>query len=59
MKIRITGLPAEVEHAINALTKTAAFDVTDVSGAYPNRGASRLVWVYAEVRMNEEKDTPR
>jgi hypothetical protein len=59
MKIRITGLLAEAGHAVNALTETAAFDVTDVSGPYPNRGASRLVRVYADVRMTEEKDTPR
>lgn len=59
MKIRITGLPAEAGHAVNALTETAAFELIEVSGPYPTRGASRLVRVYAEARMSEEKDTPR
>jgi hypothetical protein len=59
MKIRITGLPAEVKHAVSALTEAAAFDVIEVSGPYPNRRASHLVRIYAEVQMNEEKDALR
>ncbi len=59
MKIRITGLPAEVGHALTILGQTEAFDVTEVSPSYPNRGTSRMIRVYAEVRMSEEKDTPR
>ena len=59
MKIRITGLPAEVGQALTILGQTEAFDMTEVSPSYPNRGTSRMIRVYAEVRMTEEKDTPR
>ena len=59
MKIRITDLPAEVGQALTILGETEAFDVTDVSPSYPNRGTSRMIRVYAEVRLREETEVPR
>jgi hypothetical protein len=53
MKIRITGLPAETERALNTLNAVPEFDVINISGPYPNRGASRLVRVYAEIQFTQ------
>lgn len=51
MKIRITGLPAEVSAAVAVLTSTDGLDVIEVSDPYPNRGDSRLVRVYVETQL--------
>ena len=53
MKIRIMGLPAEVERTIQALHDTQDLDVVEVSGPYPNRGASRMVRVYIEAQLSD------
>jgi hypothetical protein len=50
MKIRITGLPAEIPPVIQALTSADTLDVTEVSDPYPNRGGSGLVRVYIEAQ---------
>jgi hypothetical protein len=50
MKIRLMGLPAEVDQVIRVLRETWFLDVTEVSGRYPNRGDTRTVRVYAEVQ---------
>ncbi|MFI6498703.1 hypothetical protein [Nonomuraea typhae] len=49
MKIRIIGLPEEAAQAANLLTRT--FDVIEISGPMPCRGASRNVRIYAELRL--------
>lgn len=62
MKIRITGLPAEVGQAITILTNNRDLDVIEVSDPYPNRGASRLVRVYAEIQLtgiSRHKEIPQ
>ena len=51
MKIRLMGLPEEVGPATDALREV--FDVFSVSEARPNRGDSREVRVYLEVREKE------
>ena len=51
MKIRITGLPAEVAAAVEVLTNADGLDVIEVSDPYPNRGDSRLVRVYLETQL--------
>jgi len=43
MKIRLSGLPAEIDQAVSILTGTPALDVIEVSSPYPNRGDSRIV----------------
>jgi hypothetical protein len=48
VKIRLTGLPAEVTDGIERLQKV--FEVVSVSDPYPCRGLSRQVRVYVEVR---------
>ena len=53
MKIRITGLPAEVERTTEALHATPDLDVAEVSGPYPNQGASRMVRVYIEAQLSD------
>jgi len=52
MKIRITGLPNEVETAVEQLQK--AFRVLAVSPPYPNRG-SQYVRVYLEAETKGEE----
>ncbi len=58
MKIRITGLYEEIAQALNALNAVPGLDVLEISGPYPNRGASRLVRIYAEVQFTEQCDVP-
>ena len=53
MKIRIMGLPAEVERTIEALHDTPDLDLAEVSGPYPNWGASRMVRVYIEAQLSD------
>ncbi|MFC3982481.1 hypothetical protein [Streptosporangium jomthongense] len=49
MKIRLFGLPDEVEQAVPLIE--GAFDVVEPSDPYPSRGNSRQVRVYMEVRL--------
>ena len=51
VKIRLTGLPPEVDQAVNALSDAQALDVIEVSSPYPNRGDSRQVRVYIEAQL--------
>ena len=51
MKIRLWGLPAEVEQAVSILTDAYALDVIEVSRPYPNRGDSRIVRVYIQAQL--------
>ena len=53
MKIRIMGLPDEVESAVEIFAKLAMFEVLEVSDPYPNRGNSRMVRVYIEAQFGE------
>ncbi|MGW3351720.1 hypothetical protein ACWDA3_51210 [Nonomuraea rubra] len=48
MKIRLTGLPEEIEQVTTRLRDV--LDVLEVSAPYPCRGESRQVRVYLEVR---------
>ncbi len=52
MKVRLHGTPAEVTAATQRLRTVLA--VVAVSGPYPDRGESRLVRVYLEVRLDPE-----
>lgn len=49
MKMRLHGLPDEVAEAVERLH--GIFAVVSVSDPYPDRGKSRLVRVYVEVRL--------
>lgn len=49
MKMRLHGLPDEVAEAVKRLH--GIFTVVSVSDPYRDRGASRLVRVYVEVRL--------
>ncbi|HEV2377579.1 MAG TPA: hypothetical protein VGS19_36120 [Streptosporangiaceae bacterium] len=51
MKIRIMGLPSEVDQAVNALRSLDMLDLVEVSDPYPNRGHSRMARVYIEARL--------
>jgi len=53
MKIRLSGLPAEVGQAVSALSDADTLDVIEVSSPYPNRGDSRMVRVYIEARLRD------
>ena len=52
MKIRLTGLPAELGQAIKALRDIPDLDVIQVDGPYPNRGDSRMVRMYIQARLS-------
>lgn len=49
MKMRLHGLPGEVAEAVKRLH--GIFAVVSASDPYPDRGASRMVRVYVEVRL--------
>jgi hypothetical protein len=57
MKIRLTGLPAEVTQVITVLNGADSLDVIEVSTAYPNRGDSRMVRVYIEAQPHTDSRT--
>ncbi|HEV8649249.1 MAG TPA: hypothetical protein VG276_07555 [Actinomycetes bacterium] len=50
MKLRLWGTPAEVADATRRLVEV--LDVVALSGPSPDRGASVLVRVYLEVRLD-------
>ena len=54
MKIRLTGLPAEIDQAVNALSNAQALDVIEVSSPYPNRGDSHMIRIYIEAQLRDE-----
>jgi hypothetical protein len=60
MNIRIMGLPAETEKAITAITAANGIEVIEVSQPRSNRGDSRMVRVYLEVRLRDDRtgETP-
>ena len=51
MKIRLMGLPSEVDQAVTIIRDAKIFDVVQVDGPYPNRGRSRLVRIYVEAQL--------
>ena len=55
MKIRIMGLPGEIEQAVQAICDTDKLDVIEISGPYANRGNSRMLRLYIEVRASGQQ----
>jgi hypothetical protein len=53
VKIRIEGTPEECQQATPQLAEV--FDVVSISNPYPNQGQSRLVRVYVEIRLAEQR----
>ena len=51
MRLRAHGTPEECRQAVEALT--GIFRVVSVSGPYPDRGASVLVRVYLDIRLDD------
>jgi hypothetical protein len=56
MKLRLHGTPGEVAEAADRLARV--FEVVSVSPPYPDRGASVLVRVYVEVRLDPGRAEP-
>jgi hypothetical protein len=54
MKLRLHGTGEEVAEATHRLVEV--LDVVSVSHPYPHRGASVLVRVYLEVRLDPQAD---
>ena len=54
VKIRLTGLPAEIEPVLTQIQEARTLDVIQVDGPYPNRGNSRMVRVYIEARLRAD-----
>jgi hypothetical protein len=50
VRLRLHGTPAECEHVARRLAEV--FDVVAISPPYPDRGPSRLVRVYLELRLD-------
>jgi hypothetical protein len=53
VKIRLEGTLQECQQAAPGLAEL--FDVVSVSDPYANRGRSRLVRVYVEIRLGEQR----
>jgi hypothetical protein len=53
VKIRIEGTPEEWQQATSQLAEV--FDIVSISDPYPNRGQSRLVRVYVEIRLGDQR----
>ena len=54
LKIRVQGLPEEVEEFAAMLDELRRWEVLEESGDCPNRGGSKLVRRYIEVEKAEE-----
>lgn len=54
MKLRLMGLPDECDAVLAVLRQH--LDVVQVDGPYPNRGDSRQIRMYAEVRVPTPTD---
>jgi hypothetical protein len=50
VKLRLHGTPTECDHAARRLVEV--FDILAISGPYSDRGPSRLVRVYLELRLD-------
>ena len=53
VKIRLEGTPEECQQAAPRLAEV--FEVVSISDPYPNRGHSRLVRVYLEIRLADQR----
>ena len=51
MRLRAHGTPEECRQVVDKLTE--AFRVVSVSHPYPDRGASVLVRVYLDIRLDD------
>ena len=56
MRLRLMDMPEQVE-AVTAVLRRA-FDVVEESGQYPNRGASRMVRRYIDLRLRPATSAP-
>jgi hypothetical protein len=56
VKVRLHGTRAEITEATRRLVEVV--DVVAISEPYPDRGASLLVRVYLEVRLDPPSSTP-
>ena len=54
MKLRLMGLPTEVDQAVIIVYDANVFDVIQVDGPYPNRGDSRQVRIYIEAQLRSD-----
>jgi hypothetical protein len=54
MKIRLMGLPAEINQTVTVLNDADSLNVLQVSDPYPNRGDSHTVRVYIEAQLHPD-----
>jgi len=57
VKLRLAGLPADVEKVTEQLYDLDSLMVVDVSADYPNRGTTMMVRRYVTVKLLNSKDT--
>jgi hypothetical protein len=54
VKIRLMGLPAEIEPVLTQIQEARTLDVIQVDGPYPNRGNSRMVRACIEAQLRAD-----
>ena len=54
VKIRLMGLPAEIEPVLTKIQEARTLDVIEVDGPYPNRGTSRMVRACIEAQLRAD-----
>lgn len=52
MKIRLMGVPAELEQFKNVIKQIPGIDILSTSDTYANRGLSQEKRIYIECRLN-------
>ena len=57
MRLRAHGTPEECRQVVDKLA--GLFHVVSVSKSYPDRGASELVRVYLDIRLDDPPPAPR
>jgi len=51
MKVRLTGTQDECEQVVKIMRGVPTWEVLEVSSFYPNRGDSKLVRGYLDIRL--------
>lgn len=59
MNIRLHGTKEECAYGVNALMLAPGMRLVSVSEPYPDRGASTLVRVYVEARLDDQPGSVR
>ena len=53
IKLRLEGLPEELETYLENLQSDEKINILEKSGEYPNRGASKFVRIYVSIEVKK------